>query len=133
MKPLARASRTRSARRFASSLRNRPAGLCHAVVAAPLIVEFRRRTFLHFFDQVIVDHALNGSIERARAQPDIAVRPGEHILDDGVTVAIFVGERQQDVEDRRLQHHLTISIVDIPSMDIDEAGRPKVCGRLLPR
>ena len=73
---------------------------------------------MDFDDQVVVEHPLNGSIEGAGAEPDLAIRAGQDFLDDGVAVAVFVRQRHQDVKNRGLQHGSTISIVDITSMDI---------------
>ena len=100
--PLALARRTRLAQAIGFFAGDGLAEFGDAVIAPPLVVELRRRALVHLDDQVVVEHALNGSIERAGAEPDFAVRPRQDFLDDGVAVAVFVGQRHQDVKDRRL-------------------------------
>ena len=55
------------------------------------------------------EHALDGAIERARAQLELAVRAGGDILNDRVAVAVFLGQGEQDMERGRRQHVLNYS------------------------
>jgi hypothetical protein len=64
-------------------------------------------------DQVVIEHPLDGSVERAGTEADVAIRPRQHFLDNAVAVAVFVRQGHQDVKDSWLQHRPTISIVDI--------------------
>ena len=59
---------------------------------------------MHLDDEVVVEHALDGSIEGAGTEANVAAGPRQDFLDDGVAVAVFVGERHQNVKDGRLQH-----------------------------
>ena len=82
-------------------LRHRSAQRGETVVAAPLVIVFRRGPFVGLDDQPVLEHALNRSIQRARAQPDRAVGASGDILNDRVAMTILVGQRDQDMKGRR--------------------------------
>src|SRR5262249_22736244 len=52
----------------------------HAVVAAPLVVFTVGRTFAHLFQHSVLQHALNGSIERTEAHLDRAAGTRRDVL-----------------------------------------------------
>src|SRR5690242_7013464 len=55
-----------------------------AVVAAPLVIEFGDGALAGLRDETLFQHPLNGTIEGAGAQLELAVRTLGHVLDDGV-------------------------------------------------
>ena len=100
-----------------------------AVIAAALVVQFRRGALLGFDEQSLFEHALDGAVQRAGAQLELAVRARGHILNDGVAVPVLLGHGQQNVESRgrkrqeriRLRECLAcfiIATLDILSMAI---------------
>ena len=70
----------------------------HPVVAAALVVQVGRGPLARLEDQPLLQHALDGSVERARAEPQLAARAGFDVLDDGVAVAILLRDGEQDVK-----------------------------------
>src|SRR5882724_5065633 len=63
------------------------------VIPAPLVVLLRSGPFASFQDQALLHHPWNGAIQGPRAEFEFATGPGGHILNDGVAVAIGVGDR----------------------------------------
>src|SRR6266550_2811778 len=61
------------------------------VVPPPLVVVFRRRPVPGFDDEPLLQHALDGAIERAGAELQLAAGPGKDILNDRVAMAVFLG------------------------------------------
>ncbi|HVM42410.1 MAG TPA: uracil-DNA glycosylase, partial [Gemmatimonadales bacterium] len=74
-----------------------------AVVPSALVVVLRGRPFARLDDQAVLEHALDRAVERARAQANRPARALGDVLDDRVAVAVLAGEREQDVEDGRLE------------------------------
>ena len=73
---------------------------------APLldrIEPYRQRLFVRFFDEPRAQHPLDRSVQRARPHARGALGEALDLLHDGVAVSILIGERQQDVRDRRGQ------------------------------
>src|SRR5688572_1510821 len=83
--------------------RDRGTKVRQPIVAAPLVIVFGRRPAARFFDQSLLEHAVDGSIESAGAQADGAAAAKTDVLNDGVAVAVAISERQQDVKGGRLQ------------------------------
>jgi hypothetical protein len=51
------------------------------------------------------------AVQRARAEPDLSSRSGGHVLEDGVSVEVAAGERDQDVEGHRGQRQQRVDLV----------------------
>ena len=68
------------------------------VVAAPRVVELRRRPLARLDDQSFLDQTFERAVERRRPQPDRAAAALEHVLHDPVAVLLAVDERGEDVE-----------------------------------
>jgi hypothetical protein len=64
----------------------------------------------------LLQHALQGAVERAGAQLEVIVRAGRDLLNDGVPVAITRRQGDQDMKRRRRQREQYVSI--IPTVDI---------------
>src|SRR6185436_12667826 len=79
------------------------------VVAPPLVVVFGRRAVASLDDQPLLEHPLDGAVERAGAQFQLAVGVGRDVLNDRVAVAVFTGQGEQDVEGGSWQHALNYS------------------------
>ena len=104
-----------------------------AVVAAPLVVERGRRPLAALVDQALFQHALDGAIERAGAQLQLAVCPRGDVLHDRVTMLFLAGQRHEDMKRRRRQreervridtrHTTSIATLDIVSRVADNGGR----------
>jgi len=73
------------------------AELCEAVVP-PAFILGARAPFRHFGDQPLLHHSRDGSVERAGAHAQLAIRARFDIMDDGVPVAFAVREGEQDVQ-----------------------------------
>ena len=74
-----------------------------AVVAPAFVVERRVGSVIALLDQAGCQHALDRAVERSRAHLHLTLRHQLHLLHDGVAVFLIIGQRQQDVEDRRGQ------------------------------
>src|SRR3989442_6985070 len=121
-----------------------PAGFCFrdrgaerrdAVVAPPLVVFVRRRALARLDDQALLEHPLNRAIQRARTQLQLAAGALRHVLDDGVAVAVLVGDREKNVKGRRRQReervrlalqisHATEAIATVDILSIAIARSP---------
>src|SRR5262249_40452790 len=79
-------------------------------VGAPALISAARRD-LH--DEPLLQHALDGGVERRRAQAHPSVGEGGDLLHEGVPVAFVVGQGNQDVEHRLRegQHLLQLALV----------------------
>ena len=80
-----------------------------AVVAPALVGARAIGTLRQLFDQALLEHPADGTVERAGAQPDLAVGPGGDVLHDGVAVTIAIRERDQDVEDARRERQQRVN------------------------
>jgi len=67
-------------------------------VISPTLVIGARASLLHLDDQPLLDHARHCAIERARAEPQLAVGARLDVLHDRVAVTVGFRQRQQDVE-----------------------------------
>ena len=110
MRPVARAWLSRSCTRRASASGHVAAELREAVVPAALVVALRVGAVAQLFDQALLEHAPDGAVERAGAQPDLAVGPRGHVLHDRVAVALAVRQGHQDVEHRRRQRQQVVDL-----------------------
>ena len=88
--------------RRASALATAAPNVRQQVIATPLVVFVGRGPAAALLDQPLFLHPLNGPVQRAGAEPDLAVGPGSDVLDDGVAVPLAIRESEQDVECRRL-------------------------------
>jgi hypothetical protein len=68
------------------------------VIVPPTLVVGARAALFHFDDQPLLDHARHRAIQRARAQPELAVGARFDVLHDRVAVTVRLGQRQQDVQ-----------------------------------
>ena len=64
-------------------------------------------------DPAVLEQPLDDAVQRAGAQPDRTVRPLLDFLDDGVAVLFTVGERQQDMEQRRGQRQGVMGVAQV--------------------
>src|SRR6185503_5033693 len=80
-----------------------------AVVPPPLVVVFRRRPLAGFDEEALLEHALDGAVERAGGERELAVGPPRDLLDDRVAVEVLLDEREQDVERGSRQHGVDYS------------------------
>src|SRR5262249_34173839 len=92
-------------------LRDRAPERCDAIVTAPLVVLADLRTRALFDQQTLLEHALDRAVERAGLDLYRTVGARGGVLDDGVPVAIGVGEGDQDVECARWQREQCLRIV----------------------
>src|SRR5262249_2967385 len=60
------------------------------VVAPPLVVVLRVRALAGLHDQALLEHPLDGAVERARGEAQLPPRALGHVLDDPVAVAVAV-------------------------------------------
>jgi len=74
-----------------------------AVVATPFIIELRGRAVARLAQQSLLEHSLNGAVQRACAKAELAVGSLLYILDDRVSVAVFFRDSDKDVERCRRQ------------------------------
>src|SRR5438067_4195485 len=104
--------------------RGLPAAGRDPVVAPPRIVATGALPLVELLDQPVVEHALEGAVERAGAEAQRAVGARGDLLHDRVAVAVAVGERDEDVENGGGQRHprATISRSDISTTVT--VGRP---------
>jgi hypothetical protein len=102
-----------------------------AVVAAAFVVEFGEGSLAGFDEEALFEHALNGTVEGAGAEFERPPGTGGDVLDDGVAVAVLIGDGEQNVEGgvgegeqgRRVYIHTSIiCMVDILSMGIVSEG-----------
>src|SRR5262245_2557067 len=70
-----------------------------AVVPPADIVVFGVWALGQFFDQSILQHSLDRTIEGAGTHFQLSVRSCSDVLHDGVSVALAVGNSYQDVEE----------------------------------
>src|SRR3954470_21347789 len=70
------------------------------VITAADVVCLRIRTLVELFDQPIVEHPLNRSVERPRSEPQRATGPGGDGLHDGVSMSVAVAQSDEDVQYR---------------------------------
>lgn len=76
------------------------AELGHAIVAAPFVIERRVWALFGFLHQTGSQHAFQAAVEGARPQLQGAIGLLGHILHDAVSMPLFTGQRDQNVEDR---------------------------------
>ena len=88
---------------LALELRRPTAEWIESIVAAPRIVVLRRGAFSRLRDETRVHQTLEGAVEGPRAEPDATVRRGLDVLHDAEPVTGAVGEREQNVKNRRRQ------------------------------
>src|SRR5688572_31336473 len=93
--------------RFGTS--DRPAEGGDAVIPPALIIELRGRPLIDLDDEIVVQHSLDGAVERARAQSDVAVRARQYFLDDPVAMTVLVGDGQDRKSTRLNSSHSQIS------------------------
>src|SRR4051812_39926685 len=62
-----------------------------AVVPASLVVFFGRGSLARFDDEPLLQHPLDGAIQRPGAELEIAARALRDVLDDRVAVAVLFG------------------------------------------
>jgi hypothetical protein len=77
---------------------NSPAQLRQAIVAPTLVVVGRIGSLAQFFDERGFQQPLDHRIERARTQTDTPTCPVSDVLQDGVAMAISIGERDENIE-----------------------------------
>src|SRR5437868_11903407 len=85
--------------------RGLPAAGRDPVVAPPRIVATGALPLVELLDQPVVEHALEGAVERAGAEAQRAVGARGDVPHDRVAVAVAVGERDEDVENGGGQRH----------------------------
>ena len=68
------------------------------VITATFVVVHRVGTFLEFLDQALFQQPPDGAVEGARAEPDLPAGTSADVLQDGVPMAVPVGQRDQDLE-----------------------------------
>ena len=61
--------------------------------------------FGHFLDQAAFHETLECAVQRAGTEPYFSLGLFKHVFEDAVAVTLALGEREQDVEDRRGQGH----------------------------
>src|SRR5437867_4895136 len=105
------------------------------VIPPPLVVQLGGRTLPGFYDQTLLEHALDRPVQSPGAEFQLAARASRHVLDNCVSVPVFICKRHENVEGCRRQrkerrrifaadsHRAIIAIVDILSMAIEEEIR----------
>ena len=100
------------------------------VIPAALVVRFRGDTSLTLLDERGAQHPLDGAVERARQQSDLAVCPALDLLHDGVAVALLIGHGEQDAEHLRAQRELIVATSDSCSHCLPSEGEPSLIAKL---
>src|SRR5687767_12063895 len=72
----------------------------NAVIPPPCVILCRGRPGVELVDEAGIEQALDGGIEGTRGELYLAFGAVTDILDDGVTVQIAVGKRQENLKDR---------------------------------
>ena len=93
------------------------AQLGQPVVAATLVIQRRIGSLIGFFDQALVEHPLDRAIQRARPHPNNSAAQLADIPHDRVTVLLAIGERHDNVHDRRRQRQEPIDLSTISHPD----------------
>ena len=105
VRPAARACRSSVVSRSASACATSRPNTCEPVVSAPFVVVLGTWTFVELDDQAVLEHPLDGSVQRAGTELHPAVRASGDILHDGVAMPILIGESDQNLEHGRLQRN----------------------------
>src|ERR1051326_895595 len=92
--------------------RDLAASVAQPVVTAPLGVLFRIGPFVEFNDEPLIQETADRGVQRAGIQFETAAGPCCNILHDGVSMAVALRERNQDVERslRQRQHGFGIEV-----------------------
>src|SRR5439155_3302258 len=77
-----------------------------AVVAPPGIVLVGMGPVVELLDEAVMEHPLDGAVQRPGAEPQRAAGARGDVLHDGVAVALAVGERDEDMKDGEGQRHV---------------------------
>ena len=96
--PRPRAHLTSFAIRVASALATAAPERRDAVITAALIVQLGGRAFLRFDHQPLLQHSLDGTVQRPGAQLEFAAGSSRDILNNRVAVPVFLGHRHQNVK-----------------------------------
>jgi len=68
------------------------------IVPPPLVIVLRRRAASAFGDPPVVQHSVEGTVERAGLEPQFAFGDALDFFQDAVPVAIVAGQGEQDLE-----------------------------------
>src|SRR5689334_7011466 len=74
------------------------AEFCYPVITTPFVVVSRCWSLSRFHDQTLIEHSLNGPIQRASANLELPARSRSNVLNDRVAVKIVLGERQKNMK-----------------------------------
>jgi hypothetical protein len=100
-----RARLTRRHRRSASAVAIRLPSAVRTVIAPAFVVQVGGRPAGRFGHPTVLEHAVEGPVQRARLQFEPAVGEGGDLLEDGVAMPFLGREGQQDVEFNRAERH----------------------------
>jgi len=81
-------------------LRDLQSLLRQPIVAPPVVVGFVVKGDLQLLDQAVDEHPLDGAIESAWPEPELAAGERLDVLHDAVAVRVAVRQGEQDVKDR---------------------------------
>ncbi len=87
-----------------------PADRCQPVVLPPLVVDIGGGPARRFRDPPVAEHPVEGAVQSARLQLDVAIGQSRDFLKNGVAMAFFAGQSEQDVEFDRPQRHSVCSL-----------------------
>src|SRR5258706_11838547 len=73
------------------------------IISTPFIVELRRGTIPRLDQEALLEHPLNGAIQRSRTEPQLAVRACGDVLNDRVAMAVLIGDGHENVKRRGRQ------------------------------
>ena len=82
-------------------LHNGPAESRHSIISSAFVVLVGRGTLVAFLDQLELEQALQDGVEGPGPQRDEAVGAPADFLDDSISMAVGVGEREEHLEDNR--------------------------------
>jgi len=73
-------------------------GFGETVVAAAFVVVLRIGTLFQFFNEAFFQQALDGAVQRARAEANLSAGSLADFPHDRVAVAVAIGKRDENVE-----------------------------------
>src|SRR5262249_52042685 len=93
------------------------------VIAPPLVVQVGLGALPRLDEQPLLEHALNGAVQSAGAQLQLSIGPRSNVLNDGVSMPVFIGDGQQNMERRwrKRQQRSGIHAAIIATVDISSA------------